>query len=180
MHRSLRAVAALAAAMIGMLACEANAEEFHARFSGFNEIGALNNATGAILSTGRGTLDLNLDRKAQTLTFKLTYSNLNQQVTQAHIHFGKVHVAGGIIVFFCSNLANPPAGTQACPATGGTVTGTITGANVIGPATQNINPGDFDALADAIGSDTAYANIHTVKFPAGEIRGEIRRGGSDE
>lgn len=179
MHRFVQAASFLAAAMIGMLASEAIAEEFHARFSGFNEVGALNAETGAILSNGRGTLDLNLDRKAQTLAFKLTYSNLSAQVTQAHIHFGKVHVPGGVIVFFCSNLANPPAGTQTCPATGGTVTGTIMGANVIGPAAQNINPGDFDALADAIASDTAYANIHTVKFPAGEIRAEIRRGADE-
>jgi hypothetical protein len=161
--------------MIGVVASGANAEEFHARFSGFNEVGALNAETGAILSNGRGTLDLNLDRKAQTLAFTLTYSNLGAQVTQAHIHFGKVHVPGGVIVFFCSNVA-APAGTQSCPATGGTVTGTITAANVIGPAAQNISPGDFDGLADAIASNTAYANIHTVRFPAGEIRGEIRRG----
>jgi hypothetical protein len=28
----------------------------------------------------------------------------------------------------------------------------------------------------ALESDTAYANIHTSAFPAGEIRGQIRRG----
>jgi hypothetical protein len=180
MYRSFdRASFLLAAATICVVAPAADAEEFHARFSGFNEVGALNAETGAILSNGRGTLDLNLDRKAQTLAFKLTYSSLGAQVTQAHIHFGKAHVPGGVIVFFCSNLTTAPAGTQACPPTGGTVTGTIVGANVIGPAAQNINPGDFDALADAIASDTAYANIHTVKFPAGEIRAEIRRGADE-
>ena len=83
------------------------------------------------------------------------------------------------MVFFCSNLANPPAGTQPCPADGGTVTGTITAASVIGPTAQNVTPGDFDALSDALESDTAYGNIHTMKFPAGEIRGQIRRGHRD-
>ena len=38
-------------------------------------------------------------------------------------------------------------------------------------------PGDFDALTDALTSNTAYGNIHTVNFPAGEIRGQIRREG---
>ena len=42
------------------------------------------------------------------LTFKLTYSGMSSPVTQAHVHFGRVHVAGGIIAFFCSNLANSP------------------------------------------------------------------------
>jgi hypothetical protein len=79
------------------------------------------------------------------------------------------------MVFFCSNLPSPPPGTQACPASGGTVSGTITAASVIGPTAQNVTPGDFDALTDALTSNTAYGNIHTTKFPAGEIRGQIRR-----
>jgi CHRD domain len=44
-------------------------------------------------------------------------------------------------------------------------------------ATQNVSAGDFAALVSAITSDTAYANIHTVAFPAGEIRGQIHRVG---
>ena len=35
--------------------------------------------------------------------------------------------------------------------------------------------GDFDAVVAALRSNTAYANIHTTAFPAGEIRGQIRR-----
>jgi CHRD domain len=178
MKGHILAAAALAAASLAMSAAQARAgEHFAASFSGFNELGALNAETGAILSNGTATLSLDLDEKAQTLTFKLTFSGLSTTVTQSHIHFGKRHVPGGVIVFFCATPPTPaPAGTQSCGGgTSGTVTGTITAANVIGPTTQNINPGDFDALADAIESNTAYGNIHTTKFPAGEIRGEIRR-----
>jgi hypothetical protein len=94
-------------------------------------------------------------------------------VTQAHIHFGKEHVAGGIIAFLCTNLGNGPAGTPACPANSGTVTGTITAASVEAILKQNVSAGDFDALEDALTSNTAYANVHTTAFPAGEIRGQI-------
>jgi CHRD domain len=83
-------------------------------------------------------------------------------------------VAGGVMVFFCSNVGGP-AGVQACPAGSGTVTGTLTAANVIGPAAQNVTAGDFQALVDALESDTAYANIHTKNFGGGEIRGQIHR-----
>jgi len=82
---------------------------------------------------------------------------------------------GGVMVFFCSNLATPPPNTQPCPASG-TISGTITASNVVGPAAQGVTAGDFQAVVDALESDTAYANIHTTAFPAGEIRGEIRRG----
>ncbi len=171
----------VAAMAVGLLAThDVGAEEFSAHLTGFQEVGALNAETGAVFSPGTGTLTLDLDRDASTLTYDLTYSSLNAPVTQAHIHFGKIHVPGGIIVFLCSNLGNGPAGTPACPATGGTVTGTLTPASVVGPAAQAITPGNFDALVVALTSDTAYGNIHTTRFPAGEIRGQVRRGNRDD
>jgi hypothetical protein len=180
-HRMLASVLIAAATVPAMApaALASNTEEFRAVLSGFNEVGALNSETGAILSEGHGTLELKLDRRAQTLEFTLTFENLSAPVTQSHIHFGKNHMAGGVMVFFCSNLASAPAGTQACPANGGTVTGMITAANVLAIAGQHVTAGDFDALADALVSRTAYVNIHTTSFPAGEIRGEIRRGHRD-
>ena len=147
----------------------------HAKFSGFNEIGGLGaGETGAIFSPGQGTLKLKLNTKLQTANWTLTYSNLSAPITQAHIHFGKKKVAGGIMVFFCSNLTGPPPGTQLCP-NSGTISGMFTGGSVIGPVAQHVTIGDFNALAQAILSKTAYANIHTTNFPAGEIRGQIRR-----
>jgi hypothetical protein len=150
-------------------------QEFRAVLVGFNETGALNAETGAVLSPGTGTLDLKLDLNSQTLTFTLKFQNLSAPVTQAHIHFGKVHTPGGVMVFFCSNLATAPAGTQPCPANGGTVTGTLSAANVQAIAGQNVPAGDFTAVEEALLSDTAYANVHTTAFPAGEIRGQVTR-----
>ncbi len=179
MNRQTLAAAVAVAVFSLPAAAGSHVEEFHATFSGFNEVGGLGaGETGAILSAGAAQLRLVLDRGTQAVQFTLTYSGLSAPVTQAHIHFGKVHVAGGVMVFFCSNQPTAPAGVQPCPAGGGTVTGTITAANVLPVAGQNVSAGDFDALTDALTSNTAYANIHTSSFPAGEIRGEIRRGGS--
>lgn len=173
MHRIMLVVASAALTLWSISV--AKAEQFTTKFSGFEEIGPLGaGETGAIFSPGQATLDLTLDRQSQALAFTLTYSGLTS-VTQAHIHFGKRHVAGGIMVFFCSNLPSPPAGTQSCPTSAGTVSGTITAASVIAVPGQNITAGDFDALTQALLSNTAYGNIHTSKFPAGEIRGQIRR-----
>src|SRR5262245_26682924 len=168
------ASATLTAAPLMLLSSHANAVEFSAKLVGFEEVPT------AIFSNGSGKLDLQLNKSARTITYKLTYSGLSSPVTQSHIHFGKRHVAGGITVFFCTNLANGPAGTQPCPANGGTVTGTITGSNVLAIAAQGMPAGDFDALVTLLHTDTAYANVHTTNFPAGEIRGQIRRDDRDD
>jgi hypothetical protein len=176
MKRSLAAAAMLAAASIAMSAVHARAEQFTATFSGFQETGPLGaGETGAILTNGTATLELNVNKNAQTATFKLTFSGLSSPITQSHIHFGRVHTPGNIIVFFCSNLGNGPAGTQACPtnATSGTVTGTISAADIVAEPTQGVPADDFTALTDALESNTAYGNVHTTQFPGGEIRGQI-------
>jgi hypothetical protein len=180
MDRDKLTKAMLIATLVVFSASYAYAQEFFARLNGFQELGGLNAETGAIRTDGRGTLHLNLDRLTNTATFTLTYSDVGtppeltpRTVTQAHIHFGKVHATGGILVFFCTNVG--PAGIQACPLNSGTVTGTFAAGDVRAIAGQNVVAGDFDALVDALRSNTAYANIHTTGFPAGEIRGQIRR-----
>jgi CHRD domain len=167
----------LLAVLLVLAAGPSAAQDFKARLSGFFEIGALNNNTGAILTKGTGRLALDVDQNSATYT--LTYSDLTSNVTQAHIHFGKVHVAGGIFAFLCTNLGNGPAGTPACPAAGGTVTGTIMSTSIVAVPGQNIKAGDFNALLSAVDSNTAYANVHTVNFPAGEIRGQVEHRNDD-
>jgi hypothetical protein len=54
------------------------------------------------------------------------------------------------------------------------VTGTARATDVIGPTAQGIAPGEFAKILDAIRSGAAYANVHTTRFPGGEIRGQIR------
>jgi CHRD domain-containing protein len=176
MSRHLWTGTVLAALALLPLSVPTRAQEYSAKFSGFQEVGGVGaGETGAIFSTGQATLKLTLDQTAGTLTYKLTYSGLTN-VLQSHIHFGKEHVAGGIMVFFCSNLGNGPAGTPTCPDdTSGevTVTGTISATGVVGPAAQGITAGDFAGVVAALASNTAYGNIHTKQFPAGEIRGQV-------
>ena len=175
MRRTVLAAAILVGVATVMPTAYANAQDFDAKLSGFKEVGALNAETGAIFTPGQGTLKLKLNTNLQTVNWTLTYSNMSANVTQAHIHFGKEHVPGGVMVFFCTNLGNGPAGTQACPLIGGTISGMFTAGSVLAVPGQHITAGDFNALAQAILSKTAYANIHTTNFPAGEIRGQARR-----
>jgi hypothetical protein len=150
---------------------------YTARLAGFNEIGPINNNSGAILTDGTGRLQLEVG--PSSVAYTLTYSNLTSNVLQSHIHFGKRHDAGGIMVFLCTNLGNGPAGTPACPASGGTVTGTLTAASVVAIPTQNVTAGNFNALLAALRSNTAYVNVHSANFPGGEIRGQVRSDNRD-
>ena len=44
---------------------------------------------------------------------------------------------------------------------------------MIGPAAQGIDPGQFDELAAALRSGTTYVNVHSTKYPVGEIRAQL-------
>ena len=128
----------------------------------------------ALSTTGSGSVRLTVDPAAKTLTYTLRYANLAGTVTQAHIHFGSPSQVGGVSVFLCSNLGNGPAGTPTCPTTNpGVVTRTVTAAEVIGPASQGIAPGEFAGLVKAIRADSTYANVHSDKYPIGEIRSQL-------
>ena len=82
---------------------------------------------------------------------------------------------GGISAWLCGTDALPgPTGTPRCPdARSGTISDTIVAADVIGPAGQGIAAGEFNELVAAIRAGRAYANVHSGKFPGGEIRGQI-------
>ena len=126
----------------------------------------------AISTDGKGNFRAEISQRRQELEYRLQYQGLSAPVLQAHIHFGQFAVNGGISVFLCSNLGNGPAGTPECPDSG-TVRGTLTAAQVVGPGAQGIDPGDFDKLVGAIDAEIAYVNVHTDRFPGGEVRGQL-------
>jgi hypothetical protein len=53
-------------------------------------------------------------------------------------------------------------------------------ADVIGPVPQGVNPGEFDKLVQAIEAGKAYVNVHSSRFPNGEIRGQIKPGEGED
>jgi hypothetical protein len=143
-------------------------ERLKANLIGWQEVPAL-------ASGGTAVFRAKIASDDQSFDWELTFSGLTN-VTQSHIHVGQRGVSGAIVIFLCTNLGNAaPAGitVAACPTSAGTVTGTATAANVIGVAAQGVAAGDFATVLDAIRAGVAYANIHTVAHPPGEIRGQI-------
>ena len=129
-----------------------------------------------IVSTvANGTFSATISKDETEINYELSYSDMESNVQQAHIHFGPSHSTGAIVVWLCSNLASPPTplGVQPCPLRSGTVSGTFTGANIVGPASQGITTGDMAELVKAIRERNTYVNVHSVTSPAGEIRSQI-------
>lgn len=128
----------------------------------------------AVSSVARGDFQAEIARDGGSVAWQLSYANLEGDVTQAHIHFGQKGVNGGITVFLCSNLGNGPAGTQPCPPAPATITGTFTAADVVATASaQGIAAGEYSELIRAIRAGVTYANVHSTKFPSGEVRSQI-------
>ncbi len=133
---------------------------FRAHLIGFQEVPSLNSP---------GHADLRATMTPDKITFELRYADLSAPPLVAHIHVGQRGVNGAVSVFFCGG-AKP-----ACPAsTSGTVSGTITASDVTGPTAQGFQTGDLASVERAIRAGVTYANMHTVNFPNGEIRGQIQ------
>ena len=158
---------ALSAVVVNLVAAQmvtSQTERFSTSLAGGNEVPPINSA---------GTAAFDMTIRDTTITFSLTFSGLSSPLTVSHLHFAPSKVAGSVMIFLCGGGNQP-----ACPAaTSGTITGTITAANVTGPTGQGINPGDLDSALAAVRSELSYANMHTTMFPGGEIRGNVQRGG---
>ena len=160
-----------AAAVIGLTVTAASADEATlratAKLSGFQE-----NTPKLTDGTGRFSATL----EGGKLTYTLTYSGLSTPAFMAHIHFAQRGVNGGVFIWLCGSASAPgPAGTPTCPPGGGTVTRTITAAAIQAVPDQGVPAdGTFAGVVRILESGNAYANVHTTRFPGGEIRGQIK------
>jgi hypothetical protein len=100
-------------------------------------------------SPGTGAAEVQFNENTNRLTWKVTYSGLTGPATAAHIH-GPAPVGqnAGVLIPFTGNLNAQP----------------ITGETTITPA-------QYADLAAGL----YYVNIHTARYPGGEIRGQLRR-----
>lgn len=147
----------------------AHAETVIIPLHGFQEVPAIStSARGAFVA----------DIKGDSIRYELRYDALQGEVRQAHIHLGQRDVNGGVSVFLCQTATNPdPTGlAPTCSPPPARVSGTLTAANVIGPASQGIAAGEFAELLRAIRAGKAYVNVHSDTFPGGEVRGQVGHG----
>ena len=149
----------------------ASAEHIQAALTGYEEVPSVS-------TVASGEFRAQISPNDQTIEYELTYSGLQAAVQQAHIHVAQLSVNGSIVIWLCQTATpflDPTGHAPQCPQSG-TVTGTITSANVIAGsmAPQQLTAGDLAEVIAAIRAGAAYANVHTSLSPGGEIRGQIR------
>ena len=133
----------------------------------------------SVSTVAEGEFHARISKDDSQIDYELSYSDLEGTVQQAHIHIGQKGVNGNIVLWLCGNPGpgiTPPAGTPACPAPPATVIGSLTAANVVPPPTgvgQGIAAGEFAEVLRALRAGKTYVNVHTSKFPGGEIRSQI-------
>ena len=146
---------------------------FSAKLSTFNEVPP--KGTGAT-----GTFRARLSEDGTTLNWTFTWSGLTGPPLFAHIHFGQRGVNANVMTFFCGGPKGSAVNPQKpdCPqTTSGSITGSTTAADIValnsGTTDQGLDANDFATFLRAIRSGDGYCNMHTVRFPGGEIRGQI-------
>ncbi len=168
MRRLALSIAVIAAVSVSTLVWAQGFKRISEFLTGYEE------TPSAVSTTGNGTFNARISNDEQSVTWELSYADLEGAVQQAHIHFGQKSVTGPISVFLCTNLGNGPAGTQPCPAPPATISGTFTAADVTNLANERgISAGELDELIAAIRAGATYVNVHSTRWPGGEIRSQI-------
>lgn len=141
----------------------------------------------AVSTQAKGQFKATIINEA-AIDYELTYSGLESNVTQAHIHIGQKFVAGGITLWLCQTATNkdPTNLAPQCPQSG-TVKGLLTEKNIVGPAAQGITGGvtggtlaEFAEILKLMRGGFTYANVHSAVSGSGEIRGQIKVNGKDD
>lgn len=104
-------------------------------------------------SSGQATLQLSGD--AKTAVLRYSFSNLTSPITGKHLHGPANPGEGGAIAYDIDTAVQQPDGSY------------IWNITAIASATQQ-------QIVDAIRSGRVYLNIHTSRYPGGEIRGHFR------
>ena len=122
--------------------------------------------TQPVNTSAKGNATFELSDDGTNLHYKIMVEKI-ENVTMAHIHLAPAGVDGPVVAWLYPKV--PPAVLIPGRFDGLLVEGNITSINLSGLlAGQPLN-----ALLEAMMKGNAYVNVHTNKYPGGEIRGQI-------
>ena len=173
MMRLLRSTALLATAALSLTACGEDYQnlsslapqkvKYTATLVGTNEVPP-------VTTTAAGTMEL-IKEDSVSILYTIQTTSRTDSVTMVHIHAGAAGAAGPIMVWFfpteASRAAGPGTGTAAA------VNGIVRVGRITRAGTTFVGAFTWDSLMTRMNNGTAYVNLHTRRFPGGEIRGQV-------
>ena len=60
-----------------------------------------------VSTTGTGTFRATISHDGDEIAYRLTFKDLEGDITQAHIHIGHPQNSGGIVLWLCQTAASP-------------------------------------------------------------------------
>ena len=146
--------------IVALVACAASAVpalaggskfDFKAKLDADSEVPSNN-------SDGKGKAEFSVSRSGRSIRYQIDAEKLTGRVRAAHIHLGDKGQAGPVVITICAKTCSLPRSGR------------------LGRARFSKAPGakNFAAVVRALRAGRTYVNIHTKKYPAGEIRGQIK------
>jgi Cu/Zn superoxide dismutase len=151
MRMSALVLTAATAVVLAVPATAASPTNFSATLNGKSEVPKS-------ASKATGTATFKIAASGKSIAYTLNAKGLSGKAQAAHIHLGAVGKAGGVMIAIKTKPFSLPA------------KGTLTAKQF----TAVPGASTFSAALKAIRAGKTYANIHTAKYQAGEIRGQIR------
>lgn len=112
----------------------------------------INGVQASTNSVATGHASINFGLKGDSAIVRVV-TNLTNQITAVHLHYGKMSQNGGVALGLDNTIAS---------------NGIVLNGGV------SIDGSTWTSLMNALMSDSIYINFHTGAFPNGEIRGQVR------
>jgi hypothetical protein len=139
---------------------------FSAKLNGYNEVNSKS-------TPANGRFRARIENGGSRIHYRLSLQGFTEPgstANVAHIHFAQKHVNGDVVAFLCGGGGKPPCNPS------GTVEGDIIATDVLATS-QGIAAGEIAELIRAMRHGATYVNVHSTRFPGGEIRGQIGKNG---
>ena len=110
-------------------------------------------------SDGKGEAEFSVSRSGRSIRYQISAEKLTGRARGIHIHLGAKGQSGPVVITICKRICSLPRSGR------------------LGHARFSKAPGakNFAAVVRALRAENTYVNIHTRRYPAGEVRGQIKQ-----
>ncbi len=127
----------------------------------------------AVVSDGFANAVITINRKFRRATVRVTFTNLEGNVTRLHLHCAPAGANGPIALGLVDLVGVAFDNSETITLDANTITGRIRNNQFPTGAANNCGIYNLHDLAAAIDAGQIYWNLHTTAFPAGELRGQV-------